>query len=220
MGIQDVPHGEHAGHQGHAHAGPLEHDSHAGHAGHGNHDGHSGHDSHDMSGMAVSATLHCLTGCAIGEILGLLIGTALGWGNLPTAALAVGLAFVFGYALSALPLVRSGVALGAALSLVLAADTLSIATMEVVDNLVMLLIPGAMDAGVLNPVFWAAMAIALTVAFFVALPVNKILLRRGKGHAITHAAMGHSAAMDSRPLAFAIGAFLLGGFVASLGTLL
>lgn len=194
---------------------------------HGGHDdvhhgdnGHASGHAHDMSGMAVGATLHCLTGCAIGEIIGLLVGTAAGWSNLPTTILSIGLAFVFGYSLSALPLVRGGIALSAALSLVLAADTLSIATMEIVDNLVMLVIPGAMNAGLLNPIFWVSMAISLTVAFFAAWPVNRALLRRGKGHAITHHALGDDAGMDNRPLVIGIGAFLLGGFVASLGSLL
>ena len=135
--------------------------------------------------MAVSATLHCLTGCAIGEILGMIIGTALGLGAGLTVALAVVLAFIFGYGLSTLPLVRAGMGLFAALSIVLAADTLSIATMEVVDNLVMLVIPGAMNAGLLNPLFWISMLIALVAAFFAALPVNRYLLARNKGHALT-----------------------------------
>lgn len=187
---------------------------------HSSHADHTSPHSHDMSGMAVGATLHCLTGCAIGEIIGLLVGTAAGWSNLPTTILSIGLAFIFGYSLSALPLVRRGVALSAALSLVLAADTLSIATMEVVDNLVMLVIPGAMNAGLLNPIFWLSMAISLTVAFFVAWPVNRALLRRGKGHAITHHALGDDAGMDNRPLVIGIAAFLFGGFIASLGSLL
>lgn len=182
-------------------------------------DGHVGM-SHDMSGMAVGATLHCLTGCAIGEILGLVVGTAAGWSNLPTTILAIALAFVFGYSLSAMPLVRAGIALTAALGLVLVADTLSIATMEIVDNLVVLVIPGAMNAGLLNPLFWVSMAISLTVAFFAAWPVNRALLRRGKGHAVTHHALGEDATMDNRPLVIGISAFLLGGFVASVGTLL
>lgn len=143
-------------------------------------------ESKNISAMAVSATLHCLVGCALGEITGLIIGTALGLSNYATVVLAIGLAFLFGYALSALPLVRAGMKLSTVLPLVLAADTLSIATMEVVDNLVMLNIPGAMDAGLVNPIFWLAMPIALTAAFFVALPVNKYLLQRGKGHAIMH----------------------------------
>lgn len=140
----------------------------------------------DSNAMAASATLHCLTGCAIGEIAGLMIGTALGLGTGWTIALAVGLAFLFGYALSTLPLLRAGLGFTAALSLVFAADTLSIATMEVTDNLVMALIPGAMAAGLANPLFWISMTAALAAAFAVAFPVNKYLLSRGKGHALMH----------------------------------
>src|SRR5918992_3034622 len=114
--------------------------------------------------MAANATLHCLTGCAIGEIVGLMVGTALGLSSAATIALAVGLAFLFGYALSTVPLIQAGLGFGAALSVVFAADTLSIATMELVDNLVMALIPGAMDSGLVNPIFWGGMMIALTVA--------------------------------------------------------
>lgn len=202
---------------------PMENEMSEAHAGHGQAQPgpaeHAGHPS-DMSGMAVGATLHCLTGCSIGEIIGLLVGTAAGWANLPTTVLSIALAFVFGYSLSALPLVRGGIALSAALGLVLAADTLSIVTMEIVDNLVMLVIPGAMNAGLLNPIFWVSMAIALTIAFFVAWPVNRALLRRGKGHAVTHHALGEGASMDNRPLVIGISAFLLGGFIASIGTLL
>lgn len=135
--------------------------------------------------MAVSATLHCLTGCAIGEVLGLIIGTAFGLSTGITILLAVILAFIFGFGLSTLPLVRAGIGFGAALSVVAAADTLSIATMEVVDNFVMLSIPGAMHSGLVDPLFWISMPIALTVAFFAALPVNKYLLNRNKGHALT-----------------------------------
>ncbi|WP_232819844.1 DUF4396 domain-containing protein [Nocardioides allogilvus] len=191
------------------------------------HHGHAGHDHAAMSGvnsMALSATLHCLTGCAIGEIAGLMIGTAIGLSAGWTILLAVSLAFLFGYALSTLPLVKAGLGFGAALSLVLAADTLSIATMEVVDNAVMALIPGAMDAGLVNPVFWASMMLALTVAFFAAWPVNRYLLQRGKGHALTH---GHHAGgavsgarrfiptLTTATLVAAIVAFMLGGFVVS-----
>ena len=136
--------------------------------------------------LAVNATLHCLTGCAIGEILGLIIGTALGLSTLTTVIIAVTLAFVFGYTLSLMPLVKSGLTLSAALSIALAADTLSIATMEIVDNFVMLVTPGAMDAGLVNPLFWVAMSVALVAAFFAALPVNIYLINRGKGHALTH----------------------------------
>lgn len=143
--------------------------------------------------MAASATLHCLVGCAIGEVIGLVIGTALGWGNAQTMALAIGLAFVSGYLLSSVPLVRAGIGFRRALGLVLAADTLSILTMEVVDNAVMAVVPGAMGAGLDNPLFWATLVFALGVAFVVAYPVNAWLIGRGKGHAITHAHMGHGA---------------------------
>lgn len=148
----------------------------------------------NMNAMAVSATLHCLTGCAIGEVLGLVIGTMLGLGTIQTIALAIGLAFVFGYTLSTLPLLRAGLGFFVALSVVLAADTLSIATMEIVDNAVMALIPGAMDAGIVNPLFWISMPIALAAAFAAAYPVNRYLLSKGKGHALVmkyHSAHGH-----------------------------
>lgn len=136
--------------------------------------------------LAISATLHCLAGCALGEITGLIVGTAFHYSNGTTLALSIALAFLFGYSLSLLPLVKSGMKKSAALKVVLAADTLSIATMELVDTTVMVLIPGAMDAGVVNPLFWISMTLALTVAFFAALPVNKYLLSRGKGHALMH----------------------------------
>lgn len=214
------PHHDHAAADARAHEA---HDRSGGASGHGDsgHEGGSGHDmtGHDMSGMAVGATLHCLTGCSIGEIAGMIIGTAAGWSNLPTTVVSIALSFVCGYSLSALPLVRGGLGLASSLKLVLAADTLSIITMEVMDNLVVLLIPGALNAGLANPLFWASMAISLTVAFFAAWPVNRALLRRGKGHAITHDALGGHA-MDNRPLVFAISAFLLGGFVTSIGSLL
>lgn len=143
-----------------------------------------------LNGMAVSATLHCLTGCAIGEVLGLVIGTSLGLSNFVTVLLAVGLAFVFGFALSTLPLLKVGMGFFASLSIVAAADTLSITTMEIVDNVVMLIIPGAMNASLVNPLFWISMPIALTAAFFAALPVNKYLLKRNKGHALTMKHLG------------------------------
>ncbi len=143
------------------------------------------HTTHDSHTMAVSATLHCLTGCAIGEVLGLIIGTALGLSTGMTVLLAVALAFIFGFSLSTLPLVKAGIGFTAALSVVVAADTLSIATMELVDNLVMVAIPGALHAGIVSPLFWVSMPFALTAAFFVALPVNKHLLKRNKGHALT-----------------------------------
>lgn len=140
----------------------------------------------NMTKMAASATLHCLTGCAIGEVLGLIIGTAAGWHNAGTTVLSIALAFLFGYTLSTLPVLRAGVALKTALLVVLAADTLSITTMEIVDNTVMNIIPGAMGAGLVNPVFWIGMVISLIAAFIAAFPVNLYLLKRGRGHALTH----------------------------------
>ncbi len=145
----------------------------------------------ELNRMAVSATLHCLTGCAIGEVVGLIIGTAFGLGTVVTILLAVALAFVFGFALSTIPLLKAGVSFLPALSVVATADTVSIATMEIVDNLVMVLIPGALHAGIVSPLFWISMPIALTAAFFAALPVNKYLLKRNKGHALTMNAVGH-----------------------------
>ena len=139
-----------------------------------------------LNRLAFSATLHCLTGCAIGEVLGMVIGTALGWSNAATIALAVALAFLFGYALTMRPLLRSGLALAAALRLALAADTVSITIMEVVDNAVMLLIPGAMHAGVGSLLFWGSLAFALAVAGLAAFPVNRWLIARGRGHAVVH----------------------------------
>ena len=193
-------------------------------------DGHHGHHDHRPSGglnaMAASATLHCLTGCAIGEVAGLMIGTAIGLSTGWTIVLAVSLAFLFGYTLSTFPLLRSGLGLGAALSVVLAADTLSIATMEVVDNAVMALVPGAMDAGLVNPVFWLGMVIALTAAYVAAYPVNRYLLQRGKGHALTHRYHGTGQEVTGArrwiptfttgTLVAVLLAFMLGGFVVSL----
>jgi hypothetical protein len=144
------------------------------------------HDSRGLTRMAVSATLHCLTGCAIGEVLGVVIGTALGWSDLATIALAIALAFVFGYSLTIAPVLRAGVGLGAALGIALAADTLSITVMEIVDNAILLLIPGAMDAGIGSLLFWGSLAVALAIAFVVTVPVNRWLISRGKGHAVVH----------------------------------
>ncbi|MEV4804376.1 DUF4396 domain-containing protein [Nonomuraea sp. NPDC049421] len=138
-------------------------------------------------GVAASATLHCLTGCAIGEVLGMVIATALGWHDLPSILLAVVLAFVFGYALTLRGLFRAGLKWRAALRLALAADTLSILVMEIVDNGVMVIIPGAMDAGLASLLFWGALAFSLLVAFLVTLPINKWIIGRGKGHAVIHA---------------------------------
>ena len=153
---------------------------------------HTEHTGMNLNKMAASATLHCLTGCAIGEVLGLIIGSVLGWTALQTVALAVILAFIFGFALSTLPLMKAGLGFFAALSIVFAADTLSIATMEVVDNAVMLAIPGAMHAGIVDPLFWLSMPIALAVAYVAAYPVNRYLLSKGKGHALVMKYHGHN----------------------------
>ena len=142
--------------------------------------------SSSLDRTAFSATLHCLTGCAIGEVLGMVIGTVLGWGNFATIVLAIVLAFFFGYGLTMLPLLRSGLALGAVLPLAFASDTLSITVMEIVDNLIIVVIPGAMDAGLGSLLFWGSLAFALAVAFVAAFPVNRYLISRGKGHAVVH----------------------------------
>ena len=174
--------------------------------------------------MAVSATLHCLTGCAIGEIVGMLIGTAAGLANGATVAISIVLAFCFGYTLSTLPLLRGGMEPAAAFRVVLAADTLSILTMEIVDNLVILVVPGAMDAGLVNVVFWVSLMLSLVVAFFAAYPVNLALLRRGKGHALTHEhhhehggapARAWVPSIPTGSLVAVITAFLLGGLLVS-----
>jgi hypothetical protein len=137
--------------------------------------------------MAASATLHCLTGCAIGEVLGMVIGTALGLSAVTTVVLAVALAFVFGYALTMRGVLRAGLGFRQALGVALAADTVSIAVMEVLDNAVMLTVPGAMEAGLSSPVFWGALAFSLLVAFVLTTPVNRWMISRGKGHAVVHA---------------------------------
>ncbi len=136
--------------------------------------------------LAFSATVHCLTGCAIGEVLGLAIATALGWHDLPSVLLAIVLAFAFGYALTIRPLVASGMPLRRAGRLAIASDTLSITTMEVVDTAIVLIIPGAMAAGLLDPLFWGSLAVALAIAGAVAYPVNRWLIARGRGHALVH----------------------------------
>jgi hypothetical protein len=148
---------------------------------------------HDQSlnRLAFSATVHCLTGCAVGEVLGMIIGTALGWSDLATIFLAVGLAFLFGYTFTSIPLLRSGLALATVIPLALASDTISIAIMEIVDNAIMLVIPGAMDAGLGDIGFWAALAAALLIAGTAAYPVNRWLISRGKGHAVVHQHHAH-----------------------------
>ena len=151
---------------------------------------HAAHAAPSLNRTAWSATLHCLTGCAIGEVLGMVIGTALGWGNGPTIALAVVLAFMFGYALTLMPLLKA-MTLGAALKLALAADTASITVMEIVDNAIMLVIPGAMDAGLSELLFWGSLAFSLAVAAVAAFPMNRWLIARGRGHAVVHAHHRH-----------------------------
>jgi hypothetical protein len=153
----------------------------------GTHEPHGTHETHgSLNRLALMATLHCLTGCGIGEVLGLVIASWLGWGTFASIALAVVLAFLFGYALAMRPLLASGLSLGQAIRLALATDTVSIVVMEVVDNGVMLVIPGAMDAHLGDPLFWGSLALALGVAFVVTLPVNRWLIGRGQGHALVH----------------------------------
>jgi hypothetical protein len=161
-----------------------------------------------LTDTAVSATLHCLTGCAIGEIAGMAIGTALGLSNWATVALAVALAFVFGYTLTSLPLLRAGFALAAVIPIALASDTFSIAVMEIVDNAVVLVIPGAIDAGLSTLLFWGSLAFSLAVAFVAAVPVNRWLIGRGKGHAAVHRTGVHGG-----PSPRLVGTLLAVGFV-------
>jgi hypothetical protein len=139
-----------------------------------------------LNRLAFTATAHCLSGCATGEVLGLVIGTALNWTNGPTIGLAVVLAFLFGYAFTMVPLLRAGLAFGAVMKLALAADTASVLIMEIVDNAIMLAIPGAMDAGLDDALFWISLAVALLIAGAAAFPVNRWLISRGKGHAVIH----------------------------------
>lgn len=139
-----------------------------------------------LTTVSASATLHCLTGCAIGEVTGVAIGTAIGLSNFATIALAIALAFLFGYGLTSLPLLRAGLALSVVIPIALASDTLSIATMEVVDNAIILVVPGAMEAGLSSVLFWGSLAFALAIAGLFAFPVNRWLIARGKGHAVVH----------------------------------
>ena len=143
-----------------------------------------------LNRLAFSATTHCLTGCSIGEVLGMVIGTALGWGNWPTVVLSTVLAFVFGYLLTLLPLLQGSMGLGAALTLAFASDTLSITIMEIVDNAVMVITPGAMNAGLTDPLFWVSLIVSLVLAGLAAFPANRWLIARGRGHALVHAHHG------------------------------
>jgi Domain of unknown function (DUF4396) len=168
------------------------------------------HDHQSPADLAVSATLHCLTGCAIGEVLGMIVGTALGFSNLGTVVLSIALAFLFGYGLTSLPLLRAGLALAVVVPIALASDTLSIATMEIVDNGVMLLVPGAIDAGARDLLFWGSLSFSLAIAGVVAVPVNGWLIARGRGHAVVHETGIHGGPNPRVVGAIAVVAFLFG----------
>jgi uncharacterized protein DUF4396 len=155
--------------------------------------GHPAHSAHDhgvagggLTRQAISATAHCLTGCAIGEVLGMVLATWWGWSNGPSIALAVVLAFVFGYSLTITPVLRAGVSPRQAVGIALAADTASITTMEIVDNAFLVFVPGAMTAGLSTGLFWGSLALSLAIAFVITVPVNRALIARGKGHAVVH----------------------------------
>ena len=181
---------DHSAHQYHDHA-PHDGAATQEHAAH-EHDAASLRPSgRELTRTAMSATLHCLTGCAIGEVLGMVIGTALGFSNTTTIILAVVLAFFFGYALTVRPVLRANVPFAAAVRVALAADTVSITVMEIIDNAIMVAIPGAMDAGLGSPLFWGSLAFSLAVAFAVTVPVNRWLISRGMGHAAAHAYHQH-----------------------------
>jgi hypothetical protein len=166
-----------------------------------------------LDAVALNATLHCLTGCAIGEVTGMVIGTALGFSEWGTVALAVALAFLFGYSLTSLPLLRAGLALSAVVPIALAVDTFSIAVMEIVDNAIMLAIPGAMEAGLTNTLFWGSLAVALAVAGAFAFPVNRWLITRGRGHVILHETGIHGGPSPRVVGAVAALSFLFGSIV-------
>jgi hypothetical protein len=165
---------------------------------------------HDLTRTALDATLHCLTGCAIGEVAGLAIGTALGLSTGATVALAIVLAFLFGYSLTSLPLLRGGLALGAVIPIALASDTLSIAVMEIVDNAIVVAVPGAMDAGLDDLLFWGSLSFALAVAGLFAYPVNRWLIARGRGHAVVHATGIHGGPSPRVVGAIALAAAIFG----------
>ncbi|HZO59149.1 MAG TPA: DUF4396 domain-containing protein [Solirubrobacterales bacterium] len=167
----------------------------------------------ELDAVAFSATLHCLTGCAIGEITGMVVGTALGFSDWGTVALAVALAFVFGYTLTSLPLLRAGLALSAVIPIALASDTISIAIMEVVDNAIMLSIPGAMEAGLDNELFWGSLSVALVIAGAFAYPANRWLIARGKGHVAVHNTGIHGGPPTRLVAIIAAVAFLFGSIV-------
>jgi hypothetical protein len=170
-------------------------------------------DGHSLNGLALSATLHCLTGCAIGEIAGMVIGTAAGLSNFTTIVLSIALAFFFGYSLTSLPLVRAGLALGAVIPIALASDTLSIGLMEIVDNLIMVVVPGALHAGLGDILFWGSLSFALAVAGAAAFPLNRWLIARGKGHAAVHRTGIHGGPPVRVVAVIAIAAALFGSVV-------
>jgi hypothetical protein len=171
------------------------------------------HDHGNLNSVALSAVLHCLTGCAIGEILGMVIGTAAGFSNLGTVLISIALAFLFGYGLTSLPLLQAGLALSAVVPIALASDTLSIATMEVVDNLIILAVPGALDAGLSNVLFWGSLAFSLVIAGVAAFPVNRYLIARGKGHAVVHETGIHGGPPTNLIAAIAAASFVFGAVV-------
>ncbi|NLT07732.1 MAG: DUF4396 domain-containing protein [Solirubrobacterales bacterium] len=166
-----------------------------------------------LNGIALTATLHCLTGCAIGEVTGMVVGTALGFSEWGTVALAVALAFLFGYTLTSIPLLRAGMALAAVVPIALSVDTVSIALMEIVDNAIMLGIPGAMDSGAGDVLFWGALSVALVIAGVVAFPVNRWLITRGRGHAVLHRTGIHGGPPTRVVAAVAVVAALFGTVV-------
>lgn len=180
-------HHHHAGHDHETHAGHATHDHLAGHGDHAGHD----HGEQSLNRLSVSATIHCMTGCLIGDVVGMTIATALGWSNGASTALAVSLAFLFGYALTSLPLFKAGLTIGAVVPIVFAVDTFSIATMEFIDNAFILLVPGAAHAHLDEAIYWATMLGGFVIAFPFAFLVNRALLRRGKGHALVHAYHHH-----------------------------
>jgi hypothetical protein len=150
-----------------------------------------GHEPVSLTRSAIQATVHCLTGCAIGEILGMVVSTALGWGNAASIAVSIVLAFCFGYALTLRPVLAAGVPLRRALGLAVASDTVSIATMEIVDNVFIVVVPGALAAGLGDALFWWSLALSLAIAFVLTVPVNRLLIARGKGHAVMHELHAH-----------------------------
>ena len=145
------------------------------------------HTAQSLNGVAFAATVHCLTGCAIGEVLGMVLGTAFGWGDWLTVGVAIVLAFFFGYSLTRLPLLRGGLAVREAIPVAFASDTISIGIMELVDNAIIVLIPGALAAGLGDALFWGSLAVSLVIAGVAAYPANRYLIRRGRGHAVVHA---------------------------------